>query len=153
MFEVGAMLAKSCPICVALELAKYACFGHRIVGPALQQRGDPTFQHGHAVACDQEKPVRDPRFAERVGVTPNHPGQAAQRLRSTEDRRQELVFRRFFPETAGLLPFGEIQCAPVSCITSLGNDGRSAGSKSAPHPGIELRSSSVLRAIRRFSRV
>jgi hypothetical protein len=30
---------------------------------------------------------------------------------------------------------GKSQCAPVSCITSFGNDGRSAGFRSTPHPG------------------
>jgi hypothetical protein len=37
---------------VALELAKHSGFRDRVVGPALQQRGDPAFQHVDAVACD-----------------------------------------------------------------------------------------------------
>ena len=78
------MLTESRAIRVTLELAKHSGFRDRIVGPALQQRGDPAFQDVDAVACDQQKPVRGPPLAEGVGVTSDDSRQASQRLCRTE---------------------------------------------------------------------
>jgi hypothetical protein len=73
VFQVGAMLTESRPVRVALELAEHPCFGDRVVGLALEQRRDPTFQHVDAVACNQQEPMRRPPFAECVGVPSNDP--------------------------------------------------------------------------------
>ena len=50
MFQVGTMLTEPCAIRLGLELTKHTALRDGVVRSSLQQRGDPTFQHVHAIA-------------------------------------------------------------------------------------------------------
>src|SRR5947209_5625773 len=108
MFQVGPMLPEAGAVGVVLEFAEHARLGDGIVRTQSAQCSNPALEHVHAVACDEQQPVRESSFA--VGVSPATDGarHSLQRLCGAEDGCQEFMFRGFLARIPLGLPLGKV---------------------------------------------
>lgn len=150
VFEIDASAPETRPDGVTTPLPQYTAFRDQIVWLWGREGSDVGDHRFDSVGGDEQQPVCGLPFTVRpVRVSTYGAGRTVQRLGGAEDRGDMKMLDRSLPVfAAGLLRGGRSQCAPVvipGC--SRGKAGRSAGSRSAPHPGMRARSSSAVSAV------